>query len=218
MLGNVDDRSANLLRIATSNTDRLVRLINDILDLQSMESGVNPLPMRPCAVGDIVSHAAETMAAMAESAGVQIKVALDRQIESLIIEGDPDRLQQVLCNLLSNAIKFSPAHSTVYLRGAVEHQELVLNLEDSGRGVPADKLESIFERFRQVELSDSRQKGGTGLGLAICRSIIVQHGGSIYAQRNDALQEGKAGLTLVLHLPLSAKKNSLSTVSHSLLT
>lgn len=109
---------------------------------------------------------------------------------------DPDRLQQVLTNLLSNAIKFSPAESTITV--AIESGEtgVSLSVSDEGRGIPEDKLETIFDRFQQVDASDSRQKGGTGLGLAICRTIVEQHGGRIWAERNM-----ERGATFRMFLP-----------------
>lgn len=88
---------------------------------------------------------------------------------------DPDRIIQTLTNLLSNAIKFSPAGSTVTLSAEPGSNDVVFRMRDAGRGIPENKLESVFERFQQVDASDSRDKGGSGLGLAICRSIVHQH-------------------------------------------
>ncbi len=199
--GQVDAKAQNLLRIASTNTDRLVRLINDILDLQRMDSGQAPLHLRRCLLPDVVLQATETMLSMAEAAGVQLDVTQPASVSSLVFDGDPDRMQQVLCNLLSNAVKFSPPDTTVRIESSVEAGSLLLRVEDRGRGVPPDKLESIFDRFGQVELSDSRQKGGTGLGLAICRAIVAQHGGEIWAERND--RDGRAipGLSVCVRLP-----------------
>ena len=100
------------------------------------------------------------------------------------IMADPDRLLQVLTNLLSNAIKFSSPNTTVSIMLRPGNTGVTLSVIDHGRGIPADKLESIFGRFQQVDASDSRQKGGSGLGLAICRTIVLQHSGRIWAERN----------------------------------
>ncbi len=180
LLGEMSDKAANLLRIAVSNSDRLVRLINDILDLERMQSGRAPLSFRPCAVNELARQVADAMQPMADAAGVKLEV----EAEAVSVEADADRLMQVLTNLLSNAIKFSPPDSAI--RVIVEHSKegASINVVDRGRGIPVDKLESIFDRFHQVDASDSRQKGGTGLGLAICRTIIQQHGGRIWAERN----------------------------------
>ena len=216
VVGAVEGQAANLLRIASSNTDRLVRLVNDILDLQRMEAGAPPLPMLSCQVGDLILQAVEAMGPMAESAGVELTTDLQPAAEHLAIDSNPDSMLRVLCNLLSNAIKFSPSQAAVCLHTAVEEEALVIRVEDRGRGVPADKLEWIFKRFGQVEPADARQKGGTGLGLAICRTIVTQHGGIIYAERNDTLEPGRAGATLVIRLPLPDTKTAHPADLHPL--
>ena len=201
VLGKVDDKALNLLRIASTNTDRLVRLINDILDLERMDSGRAPLHLRRCYLNEIVQQAADTMRALAEGSEIKFDLVQDPNAESISFDGDPDRMQQVLVNLFSNAIKFSPRGSTIRAVGGYDGDNLILRIEDAGRGVPADKLETIFDRFHQVEASDARQKGGTGLGLAICRSILAQHGGAIWAERNDGNGGGRAGTTFILRIP-----------------
>jgi PAS domain S-box-containing protein len=180
LLGEMGDKASNLLRIAVSNSDRLVRLINDILDLERMQSGRAPLAYRNCCLEELARQAIDGMTPMAEAAKVQL--LLDS--EPIEIEADPDRLQQVMTNLLSNAIKFSPPHSQVTVKLERLLDGVTLSVIDRGRGIPKDKLESIFDRFQQVDASDSRQKGGTGLGLAICRTIVQQHAGRIWAERN----------------------------------
>ncbi|HTV08576.1 MAG TPA: response regulator [Candidatus Aquilonibacter sp.] len=197
--GHVDEKAANLLRIANSNTERLVRLINDILDLERMESGRAQLQIRQLALRDVVAQAVETMRSMAEKAGVELAIGPEPPV-GISFDGDPDRIQQVLTNLLSNAIKFSARGGVVEVLTASDGDNLVLQVKDRGRGVPTEKLESIFDRFGQVEAADARQKGGTGLGLAICKSIVVQHGGTIWAQRNDSAGGGP-GTTVVVRLP-----------------
>ena len=198
LLGNVDPKAQNLLRIAVSNTDRLIRLINDILDLERMESGRAPLSIRRCSLRELTQQSVETMTAMADGANVTIDLNADEDPSDPIhFDGDADRITQVITNLLSNAIKFSPPNSTIRLHLASDANYVTLRVEDEGRGIPADKLESIFDRFQQVEASDARQKGGTGLGLAICRTIAHQHNGAIWAEPNDS---GK-GVSLWLELP-----------------
>lgn len=209
-LGPVDPKAQNLLRIASNNTDRLVRLINDILDLERMDSGRAPLQIHHCVLRDLTIQAVETMSAMAEAAGVWLDAR--QEPEPIAFEGDPDRILQVLCNLLSNAIKFSPRGSAVTIFPEIDGDFFVLRIEDGGRGIPADKLDAIFDRFHQVDPSDSRQKGGTGLGLAICRSIATQHGGTIWAERNDSSSFGKPGSTFVLRVPRLTNVQSLPAV------
>lgn len=192
ILGEVNEKATNLLRIALTNSDRLVRLINDILDLERIQGGREPLAFHGVQLADIVKQAIEDMQPMADAAGVQ----LIHDSTKAEISADPDRLLQVITNLLSNAVKFSPPNSpvSVMLRPGVTG--VILSVIDHGRGIPADKLETIFGRFQQVDASDSRQKGGTGLGLAICRTIVLQHSGRIWAERNPV-----RGSTFRIFLP-----------------
>jgi len=180
MLGAMSDKASNLLRIALTNSDRLVRLINDILDLERIQSGKEPLAFRKVQLAQIVRQAIDGMAPVADAAGVQL-IHDTTQAE---IGADPDRLLQVITNLLSNAVKFSTPNSTVSVMLRPGTSGVTLSVIDQGRGIPADKLEAIFGRFQQVDASDSRQKGGSGLGLAICRTIVQQHSGRIWAERN----------------------------------
>jgi PAS domain S-box-containing protein len=180
ILSEVNEKAANLLRIALTNSDRLVRLINDILDLERIQSGKQPLAFHAVQLAEIVRQAIDGMQPVADSAGVQ----LFHDTTQVEISADPDRLLQVLTNLLSNAVKFSPPGSSVSVMLRPGITGVTLSVIDHGRGIPADKLESIFDRFQQVDASDSRQKGGSGLGLAICRSIVLQHSGRIWAERN----------------------------------
>ena len=196
VIGEVDSKALNLLRIATVNTDRLIRLINDILDIERMESGRAALQVRRCSLRDLCQQAIETMKPMADANSIQLELEASTTAESLFFDADPDRILQVLTNLLSNAIKFSESGTTVRVQTEPMPDSLLLKVCDEGRGIPADKLDAIFERFHQVEPSDARQKGGTGLGLSICRSIVQQHSGSIWAQRNTG-----PGTTFYVMLP-----------------
>jgi signal transduction histidine kinase len=201
MLGEIDPKARNLLRIASSNTERLIRLINDILDLERMESGRAPLKLRRSSIQDLAREAVETMTTTADSAGIQMELTCNAPRDTVYFDADPDRILQVLTNLLSNAIKFSPAGSTVSVQIHSDTNSLLVKVVDQGRGIPADKLETVFDRFQQVESSDASRKGGTGLGLAICRSIVQQHGGAIWAQPN----QGGPGTTLWVQLSRSAR-------------
>jgi signal transduction histidine kinase/DNA-binding response OmpR family regulator len=201
LLGEMGEKATNLLRIAVTNSDRLVRLINDILDLERMQSGRAPLTYRSCDLEELARQAIDAMTPMAETAKVQL--LLDSG--PVLVEVDPDRLQQVMTNLLSNAIKFSPPQSQVTVSLERLLDGVSVSVSDNGRGIPKDKLESIFDRFQQVDASDARQKGGTGLGLAICRTIVMQHGGRIWAERNS-----DRGSTFRMFLPLVTRESELA--------
>ncbi|MBD2256094.1 PAS domain S-box protein [Pseudanabaena sp. FACHB-2040] len=224
-MGTLSEKGHRMLEIAVNNTDRLVRLINDILDLEALESGKIVFSRQPCNIADLMHQAVETMQTMADKAAITLSVSsLSTQCHV-----DPDRLIQVLTNLLSNAIKFSPPGTTVLLSAEITnpskakdntqerysssrepafpsspafgHPTLLVTIQDQGRGIPADKLESIFERFQQVDASDTRQKGGTGLGLAICRVIMEQHDGKIWVESTPG-----EGSTFYLSLPVLVNK------------
>jgi len=209
VIGDVDAKAQNLLRIAVTNTDRLIRLINDILDLERMESGRAPLQIRRCSLRDLAQQAIDTMTPMADASTVHLELAGFTAAqaafpEALFFDGDTDRILQVLTNLLSNAIKFSPTASSVRVHTEATADSILLKVSDEGRGIPSDKLDSIFDRFQQVEPADARQKGGTGLGLAICRSIVQQHSGSIWAQRNLGV-----GTTFYVLLPRTTRSSDV---------
>lgn len=186
-LGHLSPEGQQMLQIADENTDRLVRLVNDVLDLQRMESGRVTLNMQACDAADLIRRAAEAMQGLAQQNGI----ALAASPASISVWADPDYILQTLTNLISNAIKFSSPGSTVWLAAQLQELdagEVAFQVRDRGRGIPSDQLESIFGRFQQVDASDSRSKGGTGLGLAICRQIVERHGGKIWA--DSVLGEG----------------------------
>ncbi|EDX86569.1 PAS fold family [Synechococcus sp. PCC 7335] len=192
-LGVLTEQGQQILSVATTNAERLIRLVNDILDLERLKSGKMSVNRSNCNIANLVTQAVESMQAMADNAQVQLQV----QSMSVPVTVDCDRILQTLTNLLSNAIKFSPAGGTVLLTVELDKPtleepassntlqtvpQLHITLSDQGRGIPFEQLETIFERFQQVDASDSRRKGGTGLGLAICRQILQQHGGRIWAE------------------------------------
>jgi PAS domain S-box-containing protein len=196
VVGTMPVTAQRMLDIAITNTDRLIRLINATLDLERVNSGQFRMDRVLCDAAELITQAADGVRSMADQAGVVLDV-VPRQVH---LWGDPDRLLQVLTNLLSNAIKFSPAGgATVWIEAEESAGELLLRVRDEGRGIPADKLETIFDRFGQVDVSDSREKGGTGLGLAICRSIVQQHDGLIWVESTLG-----AGTTVCVALPSAA--------------
>jgi PAS domain S-box-containing protein len=197
LLGNPSPKGQRMLDIALSNTDRLGRLINEILDLEKMESGRVELHRKSLPIADLLKQTAEAMQPMADRTGIRISV----QAAPAELLADPDRIQQMVINLISNAIKFSPANTSIDVTGRAGDGAYVVAVRDEGRGIPEDKLETVFERFKQVDASDSRDKGGTGLGLAICRSIAEAHGGKIWARRADP-----AGSVFTFILPMPAAR------------
>ncbi len=192
-LGTLTDKGQQIINIAINNTERLIRLVNDILDLERIKSGIITMQPSKCNAAELLIQAAETMQSMAYSAQINLNI----EPVSTEIFADSDRILQALTNLLSNAIKFSEPGQIVDLRSTIKSNYLQIEIEDRGRGIPPDKQQLIFERFQQVDASDSRSKGGTGLGLPICRSIIEQHKGRIWVESIF----GK-GSTFYIHLPI----------------
>jgi len=160
LVGPIPETAQKMMEIAVTNTDRLIRLINDILDLERIESGKVELVRGSVNANAVMVQALEGLQPMADLAGVRLVIVP----AAGALLGDSDRIIQTLTNLLGNAIKFSPRDTTVTLSGAAGETDFVFCVEDEGRGVPDDKLETIFARFSQVDASDSRDKGGTGLG------------------------------------------------------
>lgn len=194
LLGELNPRGKQMVDIAAHNTDRLVRLINDILDIERLNSGNVPLELQATDVAALAGRSLEVMQSMADEAGVQLTLEARPAVHLV----DPDRIEQTLTNLLSNAIKFSPAGAEVRVTVSSDAGGLTIQVRDQGRGIPVADLERIFDRFEQVDGSDAREKGGTGLGLAICRTIAEQHGGRIWAESPPG-----GGATMTMALPVA---------------
>ncbi|MCA6589880.1 MAG: GAF domain-containing protein [Pseudanabaena sp. M090S1SP1A06QC] len=178
-LGKLSKDGQQILKIADDNTERLVRLVNNVLDLQRIESGDVKMEKQICNVSTLMIQATEAMQPMAQHHGVVLIV----EPVDIKIFVDSDYIVQALTNLISNAIKFSSVNGKVWLTAEKKlNNEVLFSVCDEGQGIPSDKLENIFERFQQVDSSDSRRKGGTGLGLTICRKIVEQHEGKIWAE------------------------------------
>ena len=196
-LNNHPQRMQRMIEIAAIDTERLVRLVNDILDLERLESGKAALVREYCDAAALMVRSAEAMRSLAEKENITLSVS---PVSALVLASG-DQIIQTLTNLLSNAIKFSPPNSTVTLTAQLQDDRILFQVKDQGRGIPSDRLESIFGRFQQIDASDSRVKGGTGLGLAICRNIITQHSGRIWAE--SVLGEGS---TFYFTLPVSPQQ------------
>ncbi len=201
VLSDRPDKAQQMLTMALNNTERLIRLVNDILDLERLAAGRSNLVLKPCPLESLFTLAVHGVEALALEADITLQVAA----VTATVRADPDAVVQTLVNLLGNAIKFSDPGSKIGLAATLDSEHgygesdwVQVMVKDCGRGIPADRLESIFERFQQVDVSDSRQKGGTGLGLAICKRIVEQHGGKIWVES----QVGQ-GSTFFFTLPLS---------------
>ena len=173
--GPLTEGALKLVKIANSNTERLIRLINDILDIEKIEAGKLELKLRKLDAALLVEKALESLRGMADAAGVYLAPQVAR---GLLFTGDEDRMIQVLVNLGSNAVKYSN-RGDVVLISAVPRPDghLRFSVTDRGPGIPATEQKKLFGKFQQLDSSDTRKRGGTGLGLAISKAIVEQHNG-----------------------------------------
>ena len=175
--GELPESAARLLTIAHTNSQRLVRLINDILDIEKIEFGRVVFKMGQIDVRTLVEQTIESNRGFAE--GYEVRIRLDAGSVDGQVNADPDRLSQVVTNLLSNAIKFSPVNGEVLVTIEKDDNVIRISVHDQGTGVPADFKPHIFEKFAQADATSTRQKGGTGLGLSIAKQIVERLNGEM---------------------------------------
>ena len=171
------EQAARMARIALTSSERLSRLVDDILDMERLDAGTTRLELAEHRVNSLVAVAVDQVSVLAEEAGVVVIPTGSQEV----VRADGERIVQTLTNLLGNAVKFSPRGSTVRVTAVPVGDLVELRVDDEGRGIPPDKLEAVFGRFEQVDASDTRERGGSGLGLAIARSIVDRHGGRLWA-------------------------------------
>jgi PAS domain S-box-containing protein len=175
--GKLSDSAVRLITIAYANSQRLVRLLNDILDIEKMESGKAIYNFKRVEVRPLVEQIIEENGAFAESSDVRIR--LDSASATGNVRADPDRLAQIVTNLLSNAIKFSPPGEEVVVAVETQSDTVRISVRDHGHGIPDEFKPRIFEKFTQADVSDTRHNGGTGLGLSIVKQIVTRLGGAV---------------------------------------
>jgi signal transduction histidine kinase/DNA-binding response OmpR family regulator len=175
--GEVSEDVRELLEIAHNNSERLVLLVNDILDMEKIESGRLEFRRERQNARRLLEQAVD--ANRAYGAQFEVSFRLEAEEQDAAVYADAARIQQVLANLLSNAAKFSPQGGVVEVSLVVDAGDVAFRVRDHGRGIPPEFRNRIFQRFAQADSSDVRQKGGTGLGLSISKAIIEHHGGSI---------------------------------------
>lgn len=204
-LGEIPPQALRLIDVASTSSERLSRLINDILDFERIDSGA-PMVLADHEAAVLVDEALDQMRVVAAEA----TVSLVRTGAEGRVRADADRVVQTLINLISNAIKYAPRRSAVKIGALEEGDMVVFSVSDGGRGIPPDRLESIFGRFQQVDASDARDAGGTGLGLAICRSIVEKLGGRIWVE-----SEPGTGADFKFTVPRSSQRSGARSPSSS---
>jgi PAS domain S-box-containing protein len=193
-LGPLSPAATRMARLALDSSDRLARLIDEILDIERIESGVLTFTLARHSARELIEGAVDHLQLLAAGAGVRVEIgAVAGEVNA-----DADRVVQTLVNLVGNAIKFSPRDGLVTVRARKRGDYVEFRISDQGRGIPEDKLEAIFGRFEQVDSSDAREKGGFGLGLAISRSLVERLGGRLWAENNP---DGGATFRFTLPAP-----------------
>lgn len=174
--GQLPEKASQQLSMVVASCDRLLNLINDLLDIEKLEAGQMQLSLAPAPVGDLLKESVDSLSAMATEKSLRLVINAQ---PGLFVKADADRIVQVIVNLLSNAIKFSPEGRQIQLSAFAQGDGVEFQIADQGRGIPEHQLKTIFERYRQVEPADGKRHAGTGLGLPICKQIIERHGGTI---------------------------------------
>jgi signal transduction histidine kinase len=186
-LGKLNDPQMQKIQIMYSNAERLTALIQDILDVQKLELGKLHLDQTQAFPRKMIEESISSLRPSAEAREIELSSRIDMDKE---IRCDQDRIVQVLNNLISNAIKFSPNKSKIIVSCAVDADNVIFSVRDSGSGIPKEKQGEIFTKFYQVDTRLARKAGGTGLGLVICKGIVEAHGGKIWFES----EEGKGSL------------------------
>lgn len=197
--GHMEDTAAmeEFLSIAEQNTDRLINLITNLLDLSKMESGTLALKVEKLDINALIGRQVRSAGLLAREKGLTIETRLNEDAAGIL--GDREKLEQVLANVLGNAVKFSPDGGRVEVSTSTADDEIRITVQDEGFGIPPDKLGRVFEKFYQVDMSATRVAGGTGLGLSICKAIVAEHGGRIWAE-SPVTPDGR-GARIVVSLP-----------------
>jgi signal transduction histidine kinase len=187
-----DERVNRYVNMGRRNTDRMLSLINDLLDIEKIKSGNMNIEIKDFAIGDCFVTCEELTAAAAEEVGVSLNFTdCDTKVRA-----DQHLVDRVLTNLVSNAIRYSPKGKAVQIFCSEAGDFAKIAVKDEGPGIPEEELPTVFERFRQLKSGGAKNKGGSGLGLTICKAIVEMHGGKIWAE------SAGQGTTFLFTLPL----------------
>ncbi len=191
------EKAKNMISRADSSVGKLIQLINDLLDIDKIESGRFSLDIKRASDASMISQAVELIQHSADAR----KITIESTPANVELSCDEERVIRVLTNLLSNAIKFSPEDSKIAVSTSCANNQILFEVKDQGRGMPIAEQERIFERYHQVNSADEAEKKGSGLGLTICKALVEAHGGTIGATS----KEGE-GSTFWFRIPIGAEK------------
>jgi two-component system phosphate regulon sensor histidine kinase PhoR len=194
--GSLPPKAAERIAKIEVETGHLVQMVNELLDLSRIESGIAAVVVDDLDLGRLATSTVDRIRLFADRQGVTLEVVVPGTVPA--VRGDRDRIGQALLNLLHNAVKFSPTGSVVTVRVMPTESDVVVAVEDHGQGIPRSALPRIFERFYKVDRARTRGAGGTGLGLSIARHIVEAHGGRIWAESEDGV-----GSTFSFAIPIS---------------
>lgn len=197
MSGSFDEKGRKYVLMAKRNADRMMSLINDLLDIEKIKSGQISLEIDKVKLSRCFESCEGVCAGLAEDSEVHLQF----EKTAIYVEADEKRLDRVLSNLVSNAIKFSPKGKTVRVSAKAEEAAVIIRVLDEGPGIPVEMRESVFDRFQQVPGVNAGEKGGSGLGLTICREIVELHGGKIWVEGEPSNN------SFVFSLPVSSNNN-----------
>ncbi len=197
--GQLNEKGQRFLAAAEANASRMLRLINDLLDIERLEAGMVQLEKSSVRLTTLVDQSLDSVLPLANKK--QINLYNNSANSTLVANVDPHRIMQVLTNLLSNAIKFSPNGGNITVALHADETFVEISVADQGRGIPPELLKDVFNRFQQVQKADATEKGGSGLGLAICKSLVELHGGSLSVR--SAVGKGSI---FIVKLPLAGAR------------
>jgi signal transduction histidine kinase len=201
-LGSLDDRQKEGLKIINDESERLTRLINDVLDISKLEAGKVNFNFKPNNIITLIEEIHGNFQNVITEKELIFKIKIEKNVPTVAIF-DYDKLKQVFINLLSNAFKFTPDKGKISITIKSKDGFITTSIRDNGEGIPKENIKNLFNKFYQVDSSMTRKQGGSGLGLAISKEIVEKHNGKIYVESDI----GK-GSNFVFKIPLIANKLS----------
>lgn len=203
--GELNERQRSFVETILAQTEVLREMVQNLLDASRLETGRLPIETRPVEVGALLEEIVRTWKGGADARGIEL-LWEDEGLRGDRVRVDPFRMQQVLGNLVGNALKFTAAGGRIVLTGARDGDQIRVEVRDTGRGIAPDKLERIFDKFFQVERTDTRNAGGAGLGLYICKQLVEAMGGRI-----GAISRPGEGSRFIIHLPVDGGESDERT-------